>query len=104
MKMKESVLKVTIFYGRITQVTKRGSVYMYYKEHLPITKRDDLYILNKYIKQICEKLSDPLTAPKTYWKILNRLLNNKNVPAIPHLLVNREITSNFFQKAAIFNK
>ena len=36
---------------------------------------------NKYIKQMCEKLNDPLTAPKTYWKTLNGLLSNKKVPA-----------------------
>ena len=59
---------------------------------------------DKYIKQMCEKLNDPLTAPKTYWKILNRLLNNKKVPAIPPLLFDGEIISNFSQKAAIFNK
>ena len=27
---------------------------------------------NKYVIQICEKLNDPITAPKTYWKIINR--------------------------------
>ena len=32
---------------------------------------------DKCIKQICEKLNDPLTARKTYWKILNRLLSKK---------------------------
>ena len=32
---------------------------------------------DKYIIQICEKLNDPITAPKTYWKIINRFLNNK---------------------------
>ena len=47
---------------------------------------------DKYIKQTCEKLHDPLTAPKTYWKTLNRLLSNKKVPAIPPLLVDREAT------------
>ena len=53
----------------------------------------------------CEKLNDPLTAPKTYWKILiNRFLSNKKIPAIPPLLVSNEIISNFSQKAFIFNK
>ena len=27
---------------------------------------------NKYVIQICEKLNDLITAPKTYWKIINR--------------------------------
>ena len=34
----------------------------------------------------------------------NRFLSNKKIPAIPPLLVNREIISNFSQKASIFNK
>ena len=53
---------------------------------------------------MCEKLNDPVTASKTYWKILNRLLTNKKVTAIPPLLFDGEIISNFSQKAVIFNK
>ena len=53
---------------------------------------------------MCEKLSDPLTVPKTYWKVLNRFLSNKKVSVIPPVLANREIISNFSQKAVIFNK
>ena len=53
---------------------------------------------------MCEKLNDPITAPKTYWKIINPFLSNKKIPAIPALLVNGEIISNFSQKASIFNK
>ena len=53
---------------------------------------------DKYIIQICEKLNDPITAPKTYWKIINRFLNNKKIPAIPPLLVNGEIIQNFLKK------
>ena len=59
---------------------------------------------DKYIVKMCEKLNDPITAPKTYWKIINRFLSNKKNPAIPALLVNGEIISNFSQKASIFNK
>ena len=33
------------------------------------------------------KLADSHTAPKTYWTLLNRLLYNKKIPAIPPLLV-----------------
>ena len=58
----------------------------------------------KYIKQMCEKLNDPLRAPKTYWEILNHLISNKIVPAISPLLVDGKIISNFSQKAATFNK
>ena len=44
------------------------------------------------------------TAPETYWKIISRFLNNKKFSAIPPLLVNGEIISNFSQKTSIFNK
>ena len=52
---------------------------------------------DEYIIQMCEKLNDPITAPKTYWTIINRFLDNKKIPAIPPLLVNGEIISNFSQ-------
>ena len=58
---------------------------------------------DKYIIQMCKKLNDPITVPKTYWKI-NCFLSNKNIPVIPSSLVNGEIISNFSQKASIFNK
>ena len=51
-----------------------------------------------------KKLSNPETAPKTYWKILNRFLSNKKIPSIPPLLVNGEMISNFSKKAELFNK
>ena len=50
------------------------------------------------------KLNDPLTAPKTYWSILSRFLNNKEIPTIPPLLVNGDIITNFSERADIFNK
>ena len=59
---------------------------------------------DKYIIQMCEKLNDLITATKTSWKIANRFLNTKKIPAIPPLLVNRELISYFSQKASIFNK
>ena len=59
---------------------------------------------DKYVIQMCEKLNDLITATKTSWKIANRFLNTKKIPAIPPLLVNRELISYFSQKASIFNK
>ena len=40
----------------------------------------------KYITESSKKLNNPETAPKTYWKILNRFLSNKKIPSIPPLL------------------
>ena len=59
---------------------------------------------DKYIKEMCEKLNDPLRLRKTYWKILNGLLSNKKVPAIPPVLVNGEIISNFSEKSKKYKK
>ena len=59
---------------------------------------------DKYVIQMCEKLNDLITAPKTSWEIANRFLNTKKIPAIPPLFVNRELISYFSQKASIFNK
>ena len=48
-----------------------------------------------------KKLSNPETAPKTYWKILNHFLRNKKKPSIPPLSVNRKMK--FFKKGELFN-
>ena len=58
----------------------------------------------KYINELSKKLSNPETAPKTYWKMLNCFLSNKKIPSIPPLLVNGEMISNFTKKAEVFNK
>ena len=58
----------------------------------------------KYISQLSEKLIDLSTEPKTYWKVINRFVNNKKTPMIRPLLVNNKIISNFSEKAYLFNK
>ena len=58
----------------------------------------------KYINELSKKLSNPKTAPKTYSKILNRILSNKKIPSIPPLLVNGEMIPNFSKEAKLFNK
>ena len=56
------------------------------------------------MSQLSQKLIDPSTEPKTYWKIINRFVNNKKTPIIPPLLVNNKIISNFSEKANLFKK
>ena len=58
---------------------------------------------DEYIIQMCEKLNDHITSPKTYWKLINCFLSNKKIPVIPPLLLNGKIISNFSQKVSIFN-
>ena len=49
------------------------------------------------------KLADFHTAPKTYWTLLNHLLNNKKISVIPPLLVDGKFVSDFYEKSNIFN-
>ena len=43
------------------------------------------------------------TAPKSYWKILNRLFCNEKIPAIPPLFVDGSFISDYCKKANLFN-
>ena len=49
------------------------------------------------------KLADSHTAPKTCWTLLNHLLYNKKIPAIPPLLVDGKSVSEFYEKSNMFN-
>ena len=99
-KLKERSYLTKTYY----KYGKRKSVF----EKLIVKRNEYVEIISaakgKYIIQMCEKLNDPITAPKTYWKIINCFLSNKKIPVIPPLLVNGEIISNFSQKVSIFNK
>ena len=52
---------------------------------------------------MASKLEDAFSAPKTYWTIINHLLYNKKIPAIPPLLVDGNFVSDFNKKANPFN-
>ena len=41
------------------------------------------------------KFEDSNTVAKTYWTILNRLLSNEKIPAIPPLLVDGSFISDY---------
>ena len=56
-----------------------------------------------YILNMTSKLADSHTAPKTCWTLLNCLLHNKKIPAIPPLLVDGKSVSEFYEKSNIFN-
>ena len=49
------------------------------------------------------KLEYSNAAPKTYWAILNRLLYNKKIPAIPPLFVDGSFISDYCKKQIFFN-
>ena len=56
-----------------------------------------------YIFTMSKKLEDSKTAPKAYWAILNCLIYNKKIPAIPPLFVKGNFVSDFSLKANLFN-
>ena len=88
---------------------------MFYKNGQKTTDREKVLIKsaectkeileakNIYILAMSKKLEDSKTAPKTYWTILNRLIYNKKIPAIPPLFVNGNFVSDFSVKANLFN-
>ena len=43
------------------------------------------------------------TAPKSHWAILNRLLYNKKISAIPPLFADGNFISDYCKKAHLFN-
>ena len=84
---------------------------IYYKNGL--RKIDNLKTLEKPIEctkkilemtnKITTKLEHSNTAPKTYWSILNCLLYDKKVPAIPILFVDGSVISDYCKKSRLFN-
>ena len=56
-----------------------------------------------YILKMTKKLADSNTSPKSYWTILSRLLYDKKLPAIPPLLVDGKMASDFCKNTNIFN-
>ena len=56
-----------------------------------------------YLKNLGEKLADPATGQKTYWKILNKFLNKCKIPRIPPLFFQNKFITSCKEKASIFN-
>ena len=70
------------------------------------TEINDLILIAKenYLKSQGERLADPSTGSKTYWKILNTFLNKCKVPRIPPLFENSTFISDCKEKATVFNE
>ena len=58
----------------------------------------------EYYIHLAEKLNNPSTSSKTYWKILKSFYKDSKVPLIPPLLVNNKFVSDFAAKANLFNE
>ena len=57
----------------------------------------------KYLSSLGQKLSDPNQGKKSYWSILNKLINKKCAVNIPPLLENGLFVTNTQSKAAMLN-
>ena len=55
-----------------------------------------------YTMNLGNKLNEPNSSPKSYWKIINRLMNKCRAPAVPPLLVNNTLVLNCCDKAKHF--
>ena len=47
-----------------------------------------------YLTNMRNKMNDPVTFPKSYWKIINRVMNKCRAPKIPPLLINNRFIGN----------
>ena len=56
-----------------------------------------------YLTNLGNKVNDPNTSQKSYWKIINRVMNKSRASKIPPLLVNNVFILNCREKAKIFN-
>ena len=57
----------------------------------------------KYYEGLANKLNNPKTGPKTYWKILKTFVSGTKIPLIPPLLVSNQLVSDFLEKANLFS-
>ena len=46
------------------------------------------------ITKLGDKLNDSATTSKSYWKIVNRVMNKSRLPVIPPLIVNNKLILN----------
>ena len=57
----------------------------------------------KYISSLGDKLNDPKSGAKSYWSILKKFLQKKNIPLIPPILFNGTFITKIFEKTTLFN-
>ena len=56
-----------------------------------------------YLENLGNKVNDPSTSQKSYWKIINRVLNKCRTPKILPSLVNNMFILNCCEKSKLFN-
>ena len=93
-----------------TWLSRKNSLYKNYKKHgykIVDKERLDKFRVEtaklNYLKNLGNKVNDPTTTQKSYWKIINRVMNKSRAPKIPPLLVNNIFILNCCEKAKLFN-
>ena len=56
-----------------------------------------------YLTNMGNKVNDPGTSQKSYWKIINRVMHKCRAPKIPPLLINNRFILDCKEKAKLFN-
>ena len=51
-----------------------------------------------YLHSLGKKLNDPQIGAKSYWSILNKLLQTNKIPLIPHILSNGKFSQMYMRK------
>ena len=64
-----------------------------------ITKRKE-----DYNRHLVNKLNNPQSSLKTFWKILKTFYNGNKIPLIPPIIVNDKFVSDYEEKRNYFNK
>ena len=99
-----------------TKLRKKNRLYRNYKKHG--YKDEDKERLNAfreecqsdieqaksdYLTRLGNKLKNPLTPQKVYWKIVNKVMNKCKSSRIPPLIVNNDFVTCCREKAKLFN-
>ena len=58
---------------------------------------------SSYLTNMGNKVNDPNTSQKSYWKIINRVMNKCRAPEIPPLLINNQFILECKEKVKLFN-
>ena len=98
-----------------TLLNKKNRVFKNYKKHgYKIEDKDRLDTFRMeckevvgtakmtYLKNLGNKVNDPSTTQKSYWKIINTVMNKCRAPKIPPILVNNIFILNCSEKAKLF--
>ena len=99
-----------------TMLNRKNRLFKSYKKHgyrLEDKARLDIFrtecqnaieaAKSSYLTKIGNKVNDPSTTQKSYWKIINKVMNKCRAPKIPPLLVNNLFILNCKEKSELFN-